>query len=184
MASARPRPGTRPAPTPRRRRCRRRAQRARRPPARAPRGTRARYRSAPRVVEGPDLDRECRRARYLCRPAERGIEVRHIDDGDATEELLPLDEWPVGEEHFVILESRDGRRARRVEPAGEHPPAGGFDLAIDAIELTPHSIEHLPRWDAALRLIEAEYILRHKASGWIAIASRTDSLPCAGASAG
>src|SRR6266550_1264604 len=149
MASARPPPGTRPAPTLRRRRCRRRAQRARRPPARAPPGTRARCRSAPRVVEGPDLDRQGRRTRDLCRPAERGIEVRHLDDGDATEELLPLDEWTVGEEHFVILESRDGRRARRVEPAGEHPPARGFYLAmitplLVAVESTSRSAARAP----------------------------------------
>src|SRR5438105_12824059 len=184
MASARPPPGTRPAPTLRRHRRRRRAQRARRPPARAPRGTRARYRSAPRIVEGPDLDREGRRTRDLCRPAERGIEVRHIDDGDAAEELLPLDEWTVSEEHFVILESRDGRRGRRVEPAGEHPSARGFDLAIDAIELAPHAVEKLAWRNSALRLIEAEQILRHKGYGWVAIASRTDSKPYARVSAG
>src|SRR6188768_1387267 len=76
--------------------------------------------------ERADLDRKRRRPRQLRAPRERRVEIGGPDDGEAADVFLAFGERTVGGQDLPVPDPHDRRGARVVEPAGEHPGAGGF----------------------------------------------------------
>src|SRR5438045_594126 len=95
------------------------------PPRRTPRGTRVRSATRgapPRLVsvldfaaERTHFNRERCRASEPVSPLECDVQVWRLDDREAADVLLALDEWAVGHEDIAILRTNDGRRARRMQ---------------------------------------------------------------------
>src|SRR5688500_18130344 len=123
------------------------------------------------ALEGAHLDRQrADGARVPAPPRERHVEVRRLDDREAAELLLALDERPVGDEHVVSRRAEHGGRARRMQPAGEHPASRRLEFLPDDADLAHHRLEDLGgRRRAVGGLIDADEVELHTAvrgGGW------------------
>src|SRR5262245_11087437 len=118
------------------------------------------------AVERADLDRQRRRLRGLAAPLERRVEVGRADDRQPADVLLALGVRPVGHQHLVAADAHDGRGARRVQPAGEDPRAGGLHLVLQGGDVARDPVEVDRRRRVAVGLHDAEQVLLHRASGW------------------
>src|SRR5580698_7460835 len=113
------------------------------------------------IMERPDLDRDRARAGGLPAPFQRGIQVVGLDHPEAAHVLLALDERSVGDQDVAAVRPDHGRRAGRVQPAGEDPRAGLLKLGVQRVDVR-HDLLH-DRWlgDAPLGVVHAEQVLLH-----------------------
>src|SRR5580700_2488586 len=113
------------------------------------------------ILERPYLDRNRARAGSLAAPFQRGIQVGGLDHPEAAHVFLALDERSVGDEDVAAVHPDDGRRAGRVQTAGEDPRAGLLKLGVQRVDVR-HDLLH-DRWlgDAPLGVVHAEQVLLH-----------------------
>ena len=153
-ATSRSRSRTPPGPSLRRCRCRRRDGPGWRRPGRIPHGRSARGRLVARrqarparrwrlVLERTDLDRAHAGRRALRRPRERGVEVGQLEDPEAAELFLRLSaNGPSVMTGSPSVGAHDGRGARLVQTAAEHPQALGHELGVERVDLLERLLHH------------------------------------------
>src|SRR5688500_9904557 len=111
----------------------------------------------PSVLKRTDLDGQgCENGRQFPAPLERGVEIRNLDDIEAPDMLLAFREWPVGHDQVVVLPSQHRGRLGGMQPAGEYPHAGSFELVVERIHFLHDRFEDVRRGWGAVRLIDAE----------------------------
>src|SRR5215471_21155902 len=91
--------------------------------------------SARDIRERPDLDRHPDGPGDLRRPGERGVQVLGLDDVEAAEVLLRLDEGTVGGEYLAAGDAHDGGGVGLVQAAGEDPGARRLQLRLQGSHL-------------------------------------------------
>src|SRR5580704_11563638 len=113
------------------------------------------------ILERPHLDRDRAREGGLAAPSQRGIQVGGLDHPEAAHVLLALDERSVGDEDVAAVRPDHGRRAGRVQPAGEDPRAGLLKLGVQRVDVGHDLLHDLWLGDAALGVVHAEQVLLH-----------------------
>src|SRR6478672_9815437 len=113
------------------------------------------------VVEGTYFHRKRGRLRQPGSPFQRGVEIGRFDDGESAEVLLAFHEWSVGHERVAILHANDGRRARWMQTAGEHPAARRLELPVQGREVLHDGAKHFGRRDRAVGLVNAQQVQCH-----------------------
>src|SRR5580700_6151425 len=113
------------------------------------------------ILERPDLDRDRARAGGLSAPVQRGIQVGGLDHPEAAHVLFALDERSVGDEDVAAVLPDHGRRAGRVQPAGEDPRAGLLKLGVQRLDVRRDLLYDLWLGDVALGMVHAEQVLLH-----------------------
>ena len=88
----------------------------------------------PIAVERPDLDLAVARLGRPGSELERDVEVGRLDDPEAGEVLLGLDERAVGEDQLAPAAVGHGRVVRRGQPAAEDPLAVGPELVVERVD--------------------------------------------------
>src|SRR5690625_919724 len=116
------------------------------------------------------LDRQRGRGGDPPRPLERGVEVGRLDQGETTQVLLALDERTVGHQRVTAVVAYDRRDLGRLQSEVEHPRTGRLHLFGQCGQLGHHRVERLGRRWRAVGLIDAEQILRHRASPFTSLA--------------
>ena len=85
-------------------------------------------------------------ARASLRPQrERRVEIRRLEDGDAADLLLALDERTVGRDDLATLVAQHGGGTRRRESAAEYPHAGGLHFLLDRMHVAHDSLQGVGR---------------------------------------
>ncbi len=101
------------------------------------------------------------RTRTATAPVQRGVEVGCLDDGEPAEVLLAFGVGPVGHQQVAVLDPYDGRGARVVQSAGEHPGAGGLHLLVERVEVAHDRLKQLGFEGGPVGLVDAEQVLGH-----------------------
>src|SRR5262245_14999731 len=84
-------------------------------------GTPVRLRLSVVVHEGTDLDGRADGARQLAPPGERAVEIFRLENGDAADLFLALDERAIGGHHLATLLAQYGGGIGGMQAAAEHP---------------------------------------------------------------
>ena len=91
-------------------------------------------RSVGHAQERPHLDPSVAGLRPVGHERERGVEVGRVDDPEAGDVLLRLDEGPVGEDRLVTSAVDDRRGLGCGEAAREHPVAPGPEPLVELVD--------------------------------------------------
>jgi hypothetical protein len=97
----------------------------------------------------------------LAAPFHRGVEIGRLDDDDAADMLLGLDEGAIDRQHVPVLEPHDGGRARGFEAPVEDPRTGGLDLLDQRTDVPHDRPQDLGRGRRSLGLNYAQQVLLH-----------------------
>src|SRR6476659_9275763 len=117
-----------------------------------------------RSLESANLLWPAARFRDLAGPRPGGLLVGHVHDGEPAQELLGLDEGPVGEHQRAAGRVSAEDRAVLLQPSDEHVLASSLDLVHDRPGERPAPAEPLLAVVAHPLLVEVDEVLRHVCS--------------------